>query len=118
MNDDLHWSRTFQMVYITWKLSLNQAISLLREVFILEFAEFEIDHIYIGSTDDECVVPESIHAPSMEGHPKFLGAGGILKAKLLEEKYETKLEFPGGVRRCKTKKPSVGGVWTFTGTTQ
>ena len=76
MNDDLYSSRTFQMVYITWKLSLNQAISLLRKVFTLEFVEFEIDLIYIGSTDDECVVPESIHAPSMEGHSKFLGGGG------------------------------------------
>ena len=32
----------------------------------------------------------------MEGHWKFLGAGGLLKAKFLEEMYENKLEFPGG----------------------
>ena len=32
----------------------------------------------------------------MEGHWKFLGGGGVLKPKLLEEIYENKLEFPGG----------------------
>ena len=31
----------------------------------------------------------------MEGHKKFLGGGGILKAKILETKYEAKLEFHG-----------------------
>ena len=36
----------------------------------------------------------------MEGHWKFLGGGGgrgILEAKILEAKYEAKLEFPGGM---------------------
>ena len=32
----------------------------------------------------------------MEGHWKFLG-GGVLEAKILEAKYEAKLEFPGGM---------------------
>ena len=32
----------------------------------------------------------------MEGHWKFLGGRGVLKAKILEAKYEAKLEFPGG----------------------
>ena len=32
----------------------------------------------------------------MEGHWKFLGEGGVLKAKILEEMYENKLESPGG----------------------
>ena len=32
----------------------------------------------------------------MEGHWKFLGGGGVLKAKFLEEMYENKLKFPGG----------------------
>ena len=31
----------------------------------------------------------------MEGHWKFLGGGGVLKVKILEAKYEAKLEFPG-----------------------
>ena len=48
------------------------------------------------------VVPEKIHTPPMEGHWKFLGGGGVLKAKFLEAMYENKLEFPGG-RGCKTK---------------
>ena len=39
----------------------------------------------------------------MEGHWKFLVDGGVLKAKFLEEVYESKLEFPGGKAGCKTK---------------
>ena len=39
---------------------------------------------------------------------------GVFKAELLEEKYEAKLEFPGGTR-VQNKKPSVvaggGGGW-------
>ena len=41
------------------------------------------------------MVPESMHTTPMEGHWKFLGGRGLLKAKLLEEKYKAKLEFPG-----------------------
>jgi len=41
---------------------------------------------------------------------------GDLKAKLLEGQYEAKLEFPGGCGGAK-QKPSVGGVWIFSGTT-
>ena len=41
-------------------------------------------------------VPEIIRAHPMEGHWKFLGGGGVLKVKILEAKYEAKLEFPGG----------------------
>ena len=45
---------------------------------------------------------------------------GVLKAKLLQEKYEAKLEFPGGERGIKQhhkkKKPSMEGVWIFSGT--
>ena len=40
---------------------------------------------------------------------------GVLKVKILEAKYEAKLEFPGG-RGVQNKKPSVGGVWIFSGT--
>ena len=40
---------------------------------------------------------------------------GSLKVKSLEAKYEAKLEFPGG-RGMQNKKPSVGGVWIFSGT--
>ena len=65
----------------------------------------------------QCVIPENIHAPPMEGHWKFLGGGGVLKAKLLEEKYEAKLEFPGG-EEVQNKKPSIRGTWIFSGTTQ
>ena len=44
---------------------------------------------------------------------------GVLKAQFSEQKYDTKMEFPegwgGGVQ---FKKPSVGGVWIFSGTSQ
>ena len=44
----------------------------------------------------------------MEGCWKFLRGGGVLKAKLLEEKYEAKLEFPGG-EEVQNRKSSIGG---------
>ena len=40
---------------------------------------------------------------------------GVLKVKILKAKYEAKLEFHGGTG-VQTKKPSVGGVWIFSGT--
>ena len=46
--------------------------------------------------------------------PSWGGGGGVLKVKILEAKYEAKLEFPGG--GMQNKKPSVGGVWIFSGT--
>ena len=44
---------------------------------------------------------------------------GISKALpvFFEGKYDTKMEFPEGWG-IQTKKPSVGGVWIFSGTTQ
>ena len=58
------------------------------------------------------MVPQSIHTLPTEGHWKFLGGGGVLKAKLLEEKCEAKLEFPGG-GGCKTKTFHVGSMEIF-----
>ena len=52
----------------------------------------------------------------MEGHWKFRGGGGLLKAKFLEAMYDNEPEFPGG-RGMQNNKPSVGGVWIFSGTT-
>ena len=42
---------------------------------------------------------------------------GVLKVKILEAKYEARLEFPGGTG-LQNKKPSMGGVWKFSGTAQ
>ena len=42
---------------------------------------------------------------------------GVSKAQFFERKYVTKMEFPKGWG-FQTKKPSMGGVWTFSGTTQ
>ena len=66
-----------------------------------------------------CAVPEKIHNHP-EGHWKFLGGrGGVLKVKISEAKYETKMEFPGeGGWGVQNKKPSMGGVWILSGTEQ
>ena len=42
---------------------------------------------------------------------------GVLKAKFLKAMYENKPKFPGG-RGVQNKKPSMGGVWIFSGTAQ
>ena len=42
---------------------------------------------------------------------------GVLKVKILEAKYEAKLEFPGGTGGAK-QKPSMGEVWIRFGTVQ
>ena len=64
-----------------------------------------------------CAVTEKIHTHTKKGHQKFLG-GGVLKAKILEAKYEAKLGFPGGGGGgwgVQNKKPSVGAIWIFFG---
>ena len=45
---------------------------------------------------------------------------GVSKALFFEGKYDTKMEFPRGEGGggFQTKKPSMGGVWIFSGTTQ
>ena len=53
--------------------------------------------------------PYSPHGRSLE----ILRGRGILKAKLLEEKYENKLEFPAGTRGYKTQRPSIGEYGYF-----
>ena len=45
----------------------------------------------------------------MEGHWKFIGEGGFLKAKFLEAMHENTMEFPGGWRGAQTKKTLCGG---------
>ena len=42
---------------------------------------------------------------------------GVLKVKMLEAKYEAKLEFPGGTGGAK-QKTFRGGRWLFSGTAQ
>jgi len=55
--------------------------------------------------------------PSQRGIGNSEGEG-VLKAKSFKGKYmcEPKLEFPEGWG-VQTKKPSMGGVWIFSGTT-
>ena len=48
----------------------------------------------------------------MEGHRKFLGGGGVLRAKILEAMYEDKTEFPVGMG-CKTKTFCGGSMDIF-----
>ena len=61
----------------------------------------------------------SIHGYSPHGRSlEFPRGRGVLRAKLLEEEYEVKLEFPGGGGRGGAKqKTFCGGVWIFSGTT-
>ena len=48
------------------------------------------------------------HTHPMEGHQKYLGrGGGDLNVKILEAKYEAKLEFPGGTGDAR-QKPFMG----------
>ena len=60
-----------------------------------------------------CTVPEkSITTPlKVSDIPR---GRGVLSPKILEEKYDAKVEFPGGGGGAK-QKPSVGGVWLFSG---
>jgi len=51
---------------------------------------------------------------------KFIGNSdgeGVSKAKIFKEGISLNWNFQRG-RRFKPKKPSVGGVWIFSGTTQ
>ena len=60
----------------------------------------------------KCAVPEKIHTHPMEGHQNFEFPRGreVLKFKVLEPKYEDKLEFPGGWGRgVQNKKTFHGG---------
>ena len=65
-----------------------------------------------------CVIPENIYTLPTEGHWKLLrGGGGVLKAKVLEGKFEAKLEFPGewgwGGEGCKTRTFRGGSMDIF-----
>ena len=62
----------------------------------------------------KCAVPEkSIPTPwKVIRNSGGGGGGGVLKAKVLEAKYEAKLEFPGG-RGCKNKKTFLSGKYGY-----
>ena len=70
----------------------------------------------------ECVAPQEIQFiyPPQERSSEIPRGRGLLKVKILEAKYEAKLEFPrGGSRDAKQKpSPSAEGVWIFSGTAQ
>ena len=56
-----------------------------------------------------------IHTHTKEGQE--IPGGGGLKSQTFETKCEDNLEFPGG-RGVQNKKPSMGGVWIFSGAAQ
>jgi len=62
------------------------------------------------------VVAENIHTLPKEGHRKFRGGGGVFNTKNLKESMKLSWNFQWGVG-VQTKKPSMGGVWIFSGTT-
>ena len=47
---------------------------------------------------------------------EFQGGGGFQKPCFLKESMRLKWNFQRGGRGVQTKKPSVGGVWIFSGT--
>ena len=60
---------------------------------------------------------KKIHTHPTEGYRKFLrggegggGGGGILKVKILDAKYEAKLEFPKGSEGAKQKTFCGGSI--------
>ena len=62
----------------------------------------------------DCVVQKNIHTYPKEGYLDFQGGGKPRRPEFL--KYEPKLEFPEGWM-VQATKPSMGGVWVFSGTT-
>ena len=50
--------------------------------------------------------------------PEIPRGRGVLKVKILEAKYEAKLEFPRGGMGGAKQKTFRGGVWIFSGTAQ
>ena len=71
------------------------------------------------------MVPENIHSYPEEGHWKFQGnaggeGGGVSEGKILKESMKQNWNFRGGGGGGfkPKKKPSEGGVWLFSGTTQ
>jgi len=58
----------------------------------------------------QCEVPENIHNP-MDGHWKLRGWGSQTA------NFQSKVQSLTGIS-VQTKKPSVGEVWIFSGTTQ
>ena len=65
-----------------------------------------------------CSSRKNPYPPHAHGRSLEIPSGrGVLKVKILEAKDEAKLEFPGGTGGAK-QKPSVGGMWIFSGTAQ
>ena len=58
------------------------------------------------------MVPEKVHTHPMEGHWKYPWEG-VLKPKILEAKYEAKLEFPSGRGGAKQKTFHGGSMDIF-----
>ena len=69
--------------------------------------------IFSGTTQYHKCSSRKNPYPLQGGSSEIPRGRGVLKAKILEAKYEAKLELLGG-GGCKTKKPSVGGVWIYS----
>ena len=94
--------RRFQLytptiLYDILNVILHAGVSITFEVGIFDLLSHQKRAKHLRSYVEKVSIPPP--PPPMEGHWKFLeGGGAVLKAKLLEEKYEVtcKLEFPGG----------------------
>ena len=72
---------------------------------------------FINTTFSQYAVPEKNPYPPHGRSLEIPREGGVLKVKILEAKYEVKLEFPRGSGDAK-QKTFHGGVWIFSGTAQ
>jgi len=84
---------------------------------LLHATETEISSGHVGLLGSCVTLPYLTLPYPVEGHQKLLG-GGALKAKILEAKYEAKLEFLGGrVWGAKQKtfcRGSMDIFWNYT----
>ena len=64
-----------------------------------------------------CEAPEKNLYPPHGRSSEIPRGRGVLMAKILEVKYEAKLEFPSRMGSAQ-QKPSAGGVWIFYGISQ
>ena len=71
----------------------------------------------VGPKMVHCAVPEKNPYPPHGRSLEIPRGRGVLKVKILEAKYKAKLEFLGR-QGVQNKKPSVEGVWIFSGKAQ
>ena len=83
---------------------------------MLEALVIQTENSKVTTACPHSAVPEKDHTHPMDGHWKFLNGRGVLKVKILEAKYEAKLEFPRGRGEIEKKLPWEDYRLLFSGT--